>query len=351
MVKPISLGLLGIAVAVLTSSPTVAAETVSRKSVRQTSSGDVEKVTRDKITLKSRSKTISIPANDIKAVKWSREPPVLNRARNDERANQLEKALAGYEEAKKAAKSARLELKADLDFGIASTTAKLAMAGTGKIETAVGLLEAFGKGHLNSYHFYECQDLLGRLLTKQQEWGNAESAFNLLGESPLQEYKMAAQIGKARILLQKDAGDASAAIAAFDIVIGMKPAGGGEKIRQLDALFGKVDALLATNQYDNALGLAEKVIDDPDIQDESVLARAYLRRGNCFMAMGKPKLAALTFLYVDRLLFKNKSAHAEALFHLSQLWEKLGRSGDADDAGTRLRTLYPESEWTKKLDQ
>lgn len=348
VVKAILRGLLGTLVLTAMVTSATAVDTVYRKSDRKTISGDVEQITPDEITINSRSKSVTIPANDVQAVKWSGEPPTLQVARSDERGNRLKKALAGYEESRKEVRSPSPGLQADLEFGVASTTAKLALAGSGDPTAAIGLLQTFREKHATSYHSYDCLTLLGDLFSLQKNWDKAESVFSELASSPIREYQMAAKIGSARISLQKDSSDPTSALAAFDAVIEMKASGPGEQARQYDAIFGKTGVLIRMERYQDALEIVERITEDPAIEDESVLARAYLRRGECLAASAQPKLAALSYMYVDLLLFKDKPSHAEALYRLSQLWGKLSRPARADDARTRLQTLYPDSEWAKQ---
>jgi hypothetical protein len=80
-----------------------------------------------------------------------------------------------------------------------------------------------------------------------------------------------------------------------------------------------------------------------------VNAEAFLRKGDCLREKGDDKDALLAYLHVDVLFASEKPLHAEALFRLSQLWEKVGSKGRADEARDRLRSDYENTEWFKQL--
>ncbi len=326
-----------------------AADAVSQKSTGRTVSGDVTEITKDGVTVKALSKTVEIPANDISFIKWSDEPPKLTVVRSDQRGGRYDAAIKGYEEALKSIDSPAPGLKTDLEYGIAYCTAQLALQSTGQEADAIARLEDFQKANPNSYHYYPSLDLIGRLSVKKQDWERAESSFAELEKSSLPEYKMTARIGRGNLLLARNGGDPAAAAAEFDAVIAMDAPSAAEKSKQLEALLGKATCLIQEKKYPEALGLLDRIVTDVTITDEAVLAEAYNQQGKCHIAAGEPKLAILSFLHVDTLLFKAQAAHAEALYNLAQLWPQVGKPGRGDNDRTRLESLYPDSRWAKQL--
>jgi hypothetical protein len=58
----------------------------------------------------------------------------------------------------------------------------------------------------------------------------------------------------------------------------------------------------------------------------------------------------MSFLHVDVIpsLAQEKDYHAEALYHLAQLWGAVGQPARAAEAAARLEQLYPNSDWARK---
>ncbi len=330
--------------------PAAATETVSLKGKKKSIFGEVIKITPDSVTLENRSKTTEIPSGQIESIKWTGEPAIMNVARNSERAGQLERALKGYQEAKNDpdAKSPLPGLRADLDFGIAATTAKLALAGTGDADPAIKGLEAFRERHPESFHTYSAVDLLGRLYARKQDWKNATAAFDLLGQSKQSEHQMASKIGRAELFLKQGGGDPVKAASEFDAVLQMPAKTPGERSRQLDARFGKIACQIEQKQFEQALKNLNQIVDDPAITENSAVARAYILQGKCHIAAGNDDAAVLDFLKVDLMLPNEKPSHAEALYHLSQLRTGNWNPSRAENARKRLESRYPNSPWAKR---
>ncbi|QDU43120.1 hypothetical protein Mal52_15920 [Symmachiella dynata] len=325
------------------------ADTVTIKSTNKTVSGDVSEITRDSVSVKSLSRTVKIPANDVAAIKWSKEPAKLNIARGDERRGRFAEALEDYEEIQGSIDSPSAELKTDLEFGIANCTAELALQSEGDNADAVAKLEAFLKANPQSYHYYKSLDLLGRLYAQQQAWDNAERSYKELAKSSLPEYQMTAKIGEGRILLSQGGEDTAAAKAAFEAVIQMDASSPSEKNKQFEAKLGLASCLVREKEYAEALEILDQVVSDTNITDEEVLANAYIQQGKCHMAADQNKLAVLSFLHVDTLLFQARGPHAEALYYLTRLWPQVGKTKRGEDARMKLETNFPDSQWVKQL--
>jgi hypothetical protein len=80
-----------------------------------------------------------------------------------------------------------------------------------------------------------------------------------------------------------------------------------------------------------------------------VNAEAFLRQGDCLREQGNDKDALLAYLMVDVLFSSERAYHAEALYRLSSLWDKVGNKVRAEEARDRLKSDYESSDWTKQL--
>jgi tetratricopeptide (TPR) repeat protein len=177
----------------------------------------------------------------------------------------------------------------------------------------------------------------------------AEESFNSLVASPWLDFQMAGKIGVARVLLSRN--DLAGARQAFDEVVNTPTSDDASQERRLEAMVGQANVLQLEQSHEQAVAILEQVIDESGVDDTKIQAEAYLRQGTCLQAMGgDPKAAIMAYLHVDVIpaLAKESDLHAEALYHLSQLWNQIGDAARAADAQDRLKTLYPNSEWAAK---
>ena len=103
---------------------------------------------------------------------------------------------------------------------------------------------------------------------------------------------------------------------------------------------------MAESDADGAIKLVEQVIADAAPEEAELHARAYNALGACYQK--KPdaaKDALLAYLHVDVLYNTLPEEHAEALFHLANLWDKVGNAEEARRARANLTERYPGSVW------
>lgn len=339
----------GLLTLALLSSPAWAVDVVVRKNTKAPTSGEITDVSKTEVTVKpvGKGEPVKIPVNEIVSISWTGDPAGLSLSRSDEAGGRLQKALDGYTKAADTTKSTSPLLKADLEFYIARTTAKIALSDPAKIDDAIKKLEAFKSAHGDSYNFYECQNFLGQLYAAKKDYIKAKVAFDSLGKAPWKDYQMAAKIASGRMqLLENKPNDA---VIDFDAVIGMKADNPAEESQRQEAMLGKAKILTTQSKFDDALKLLAEVIEKADPEDARVQAEAFVRQGDCLEASGKTKDALLAYLHVDVLFQTEKAQHAEALFHLSRLWAKDGKPGRAAEAKEKLESEFPNSEWTKQL--
>ncbi len=347
MRKPIFFGLLALAT-LAPVAPAWSADSVTRKSAKGAISGDITANTATELTIKPKSgDAVAIPANDIASVSWNGEPATLRLARGDEDGGRLTRALDTYTKAAGTLNSPGPGLKADVEFAIARTTAKIALADATKLDEAISKLEAFRSKNADNYNHFEGQRLLGQLYMAKKDPNKARVAFETLGKAPWKDYQMASKNFTARMLLVESKSDEAAA--AFDSVIGMKADNPAEESQRQEAMLGKARILTSQNKLGDAVNLLNDVINKASPEDARVQAEAYVRQGDCLQAQGKDKDAILAYLHVDVLFASEKSLHAESLFHLTRLWSKLGQAGRAAETREKLENEYPNSEWARQL--
>ncbi len=310
--------------------------------------GDITKVTRTEVSIKPKTKEEeTVPVNEIVRIKWDDEPATLNLARSDEEGGRLQKAIDNYTRILADLKSTDPNLKADLEYLIHRTNARVALADPSKIDEAVKKLDDFRKAHPDFYRFYESLDFTAQLQLAKGDFDSAKTAFTQMEQAPWNDFKMAAKSGNARVLLKQ--GQFAPAQALFEEVVAMPGNAPAEVSRRHDALLGKATCLKEQQQQDEAVKVLEEVILNVSPEDTGLQAEAYLRQGDCLVLANKPKEALLAYLHVDVLFPKETGKHAEALYQLSKLWTVDGRPDRSEDAAARLLAEYPKSDWAKKL--
>lgn len=321
---------------------------VVRKSTTSAAKGEVTEISKTGVTVKPQiGSTVTVPAADIQRIRWDGEPPKLNLARADETGGRFEKALEGYAESAKDPKANKDNIKMDIAFLIARTTAKMALTDTSKRDEAVTKLEAFRKTWADSFYFYEAAYFLGQVYMAQQDFAKASEAFEELARADSEEYKTVAKNASGRLLLQE--GKIPEALAAFDAVIGQKAEGAVAQSCRFDALLGKAACQIRQQKHEEAVQTLDAVVTQNAAAEERILAEAYVRQGDSLQALGRVKEAVLAYLHVPVLFPKEAAFHAESLYHLSQLWKLVGKPDRAADAQAKLESAYPNSEWAKKL--
>jgi hypothetical protein len=78
-----------------------------------------------------------------------------------------------------------------------------------------------------------------------------------------------------------------------------------------------------------------------------LFGRAYNALGRSHLLAKRDKDARLAYLHVDLLFYGNPEVHAEALYHLSKLWDGANRAERAVTARNLLTTRYAGSPWAK----
>jgi tetratricopeptide (TPR) repeat protein len=339
-----------LAALVFTVSPALANETIKLKRGEKNLVGDVTAVSKDEVTIKSsgpKGEITKVPASDIVSIDWTGDSPDLKVARNDENGLRYQKALDGYQKSLAASKATDKAAKADLEFVIARTIAKMALGDPAKVEDAIKKLDDFRSKNGDHYRYYEALNYLGQLYAAKKDYIKAQVTFEQIGKAKAKETQMAARIASGKLLLTQNKLDDAAA--EYEAVISLKAEGAAEESVRQEAVLGKSRIMIAQKKFDDALKLLEEVIAKAPADDVKVNAEAFLRQGDCLREQGNDKDALLAYLHVDVLFRSEKAVHAEALYRLSQLWDKVGQKARGEEARELLRSEYESSEWAKQL--
>lgn len=335
---------------VILSTSTYALDTVTRRSSDRRAAGEITEVSRTEVVVKPRvGSPQTVPANDIDRIEWDGEPAALKLARSKSGSGQYESAIEDFNALQAEIPSSKDRIRADIEYGIAYATGKLALADPEQQADAVELLTSFVDKHADHYRFFDALLILGDVHLAQDDVTSAEAVFNRVATAPWPDYQMAANVAIGRAALAR--GDAAGARAAFESVSTMTVTEPAEQSRQFEAMLGLATVLKQEQQFDKAAETLGEIIMKSAADDTRLQAEAYVRQGDCYAAMeGRVKDAVMAYLHLDVIpsLSVEKDLHAEALFQLAQLWPQLGQPARADLAVGKLQSLYPNSPWTKK---
>jgi len=326
--------------------PSLAAEFTDRiRTTGGAEAGEITATTPVEISLdKGTAGKTQIPVNRIRSVVLDQEPSELTQARLNARNGGYSTALERLERIDRS-KLRREIIKEDVAFYEAFCSAQLALSGNGDITDAGRRLNEFVRSNPRSFHYLEAVETMGDLLMAKGSYAAAQRQYAELAKTPWPDYKLRSGVLLGRTLAAQDKHDQ--AIREFDAVLASREDDAAAKEQKLSATLSKAVSLAETDQLDNGVALIEQMIADTDPEQKELQARAYNALGDSYQRAGRTKDALLAYLHVDVLYSSVPEAHAEALFHLSTLWNKVGQAERARQARQTLDQQYRGSRWAK----
>jgi tetratricopeptide (TPR) repeat protein len=311
-------------------------------------SGKIIRTSPLKVEIEQNDASKEIAVNQIENITYDSEPYSLKEAKKSIRDEKYEDALKTLGHIKSDDIS-RKELLEDIDFYNALVASHLALNEPGKIADAGRLMIAFIKKYPDSYHYFQACEIVGNLLVENRSYAEAEDYYAKVAKAPWQDYQFRAAVAMGRVLLAQD--KRAEALKTFENVLANPAEGPLSKPQIQAAKIGKAAVLAAMKQNDKAVELVETLIRQADPEDADTLARCYNVLGTALRQSGKDKEAMLAFMHVDLLYPSVSDAHAEALYNLAELWDKLHKTERAVRARQILVQQYKTSPWAQKLDQ
>ncbi len=289
-----------------------------------------------------------VPLDKITEVIFSDEPPKLTSARSFLMRGRPADALGELE----SVQASELEglpamVLAEMEFAKAAAVGQMAVESGDDVAAADAAVAGFLAKNARSHHFFEMQQLLGELRAKAGDYTAAMQAFDTMSKGP-GAFKIRASTGKGQILVEQ--GKVADAVREYDAALAISAGDEASLTRKREAALGKARALSRLGKHADAIKLAKATIDGADPEDRSLLSRGYVVLGGLYRAMdGKEQDALIAYLTVDLVYNTVPESHAEALYHLSELWGKAREDQRSRQCGQILRDAYPQSGWAKKL--
>ncbi len=308
-------------------------------------SGRLVDITPDEVTIEVRGKNQKYAVHDIRKIVFDGEPNELDRAREHFFNGQFDQAL---DEINKIAASSitNTVIRQDVEFYRFYCQGKLALAGSEDKNGAIRGLVNVERVNPKTFHLYELSELLGELAMAVDQPEQAARYFNRLLNAPSADTKALGLYRLAQVDLAVDRlADAQKRFSQLVSATSTSP-----EMARLKSL-AEVGVAVCENASGDSAGALKKLdalIDKYDSTNQELFARIYNAKGACYLSLNKPVQALLNYLKTDLLYFSESEPHAEALYHLKQLFPKVGENAKAADAGSRLLANYASSSWANK---
>lgn len=306
--------------------------------------GKITEMTRNNVVMEVRGVKENFQAIDIQRILYEGEPASYTKAKEAVLTEQWEDAMDSLK--KVDFKSIlRDDIKKEFEFYVGLVQAKMAMSGQGDPAAAEARLLNFVKANSNSFHFFNSSDALGSLAASTGGHDRALKYFAALASSPFPAQKLKAQysLGNSNLAV----GKVAEARAAFgEALAGATDDAVSKQYKKL-ASVGMIRCETADKKYTEAIEKLRKLVSDTDATDNELFAQIYNALGEAHLLAGQEEEAILAYLHTDLLFTSNPDSHAEALYHLIQLFTKVDPPRVAETKA-RLQSLYANSAWAKK---
>ena len=290
-----------------------------------------------------------LPIDRIASVAFGGEPEGLRTARTMLQREDAAGALAELEKIEKAELDGASDtVLAEVAFMRAAATARQATATGAGLEAGERGLREFLQKNARSHHLYRAHELLGDLLVRAGKFDDAKAAYAVLEKGP-PAFKLRAATAKARALYErKDYAEAEREYAA---AAGAEtdPKDVASTRQKREAETGRARCLARQGKAADAVKIVQGIIRDAAPDDRDLLARAYAALGDAHRAAAQDQDALIAFLTVDLVYNTLPDSHAEALYNLVLLWQKVQNPERSREARQSLETTYPDSRWTGAL--
>ena len=310
-----------------------------------TLTGEIASLNRNEIGITVRGKKQVVPIDDVQRVLFNEEPSGMTRAKELVLTNQYDQA----EEELKRVDTGSIKnesLQQDYIYYRAYIASQLALAGKGNAGSAAGAMLGYAKANPNSYHYYELCETVGGLAVASNSYPEAIRYYEAIDAAPFPAFKLKSDylVGTA-YLSEKKIPEAKSEFGKVVLAAATDPL--SQRYQKL-ARVAVIRCDIVSGDPKSAVEQLLKMVIDSDNTDVPLFGNIYNTLGDAHMAAAQLEDAKLAYLHTDQLFSGNAENHAEALYQLSQLWEKTGNPQRAIEAKARLKQRYASSTWARK---
>jgi tetratricopeptide (TPR) repeat protein len=291
------------------------------------------------------TKTVSIER--IREVQFGGEPPALRSARSMLARGRAADALEEIGQIDPAElDGAEQFLLDDVAFVKTAAVARVALATGADPRDAERQVADFLAKHPKSHHVYDIHELHGDLLARAGRPEQALAAYSQLSAGPAAMKVRAASARAGMLFNQKKFEEA---IREYEAALKIETGDTAGAAQRAAAELGKARCLSQMGRNDAAIDLVRTIIKRTDPEEKEFLSRVYTVLGGAYRAAGdKDQDALISYLTVDLVYNSFPETHAEALYNLGELWDKVSNPERAREARKVLEEGYPASTWAKK---
>lgn len=318
-----------------------------KSSPKEAIRGLIDDITSTEVVLRANGNPRRLASNQISRIQFANAPADLLQAAAAYRREQFNEAKAGLQ-------GINLDdvqdkwVKEEIAFMLASIDAKSALAGEGDKIAAGTLLVGFVENYASSFHYYEAVELIADLLYSVGNFKNSAEYYQKLVDSPWDEMEMYGTLRLAHATVGQ--GLFADALSQYDQVVGSNATTPEQRAIVAEAQAGRARCLGETGKAAEGIAVVEKIIADNNPKTQKKLyAQAYNAQGVCYRKNNQNKDAILAFLHTHLIFNQDPDAHAESLYHLTQLWEEESKADRASGTKTLLQQKYAGTFWENKL--
>jgi tetratricopeptide (TPR) repeat protein len=307
----------------------------------------IDEITSTEVVIRVNGNPRRLAANQIFRIQFANAPADLLQAAAAYRRGQFNEAKTGLQGVNVGEIQDKW-VKEEIAFMLASIDAKSALAGEGDKNAAGTLLLGFINDYAGSFHHFEAVELFADLAYSVGQFKTAAEYYQKMVASPWEEMKVYGTLRLAHATV--GLGSFAEALAQYDQVAGYNATTPLQQAIVAEAKAGRARCLGETGKAAEGIVAVEEIIADNDPKTQKKLyAQAYNAQGVCYRKSNKNKDAILAFLHTHLIFNQDPDAHAESLFHLTQLWEAESKADRASGTKTLLQQKYAGTFWENKL--
>jgi len=305
--------------------------------------GSITSVEPQGISVKTSRGVQELSVDDIRQVKAKEQPSWLTTAKTRYRESRYDNCYEAF--SRNQLETTNRIVVQEAKYFEAMAAAELALSG-GKVtaKTAGNLLLSFINDNTDSFHLYPATEKFADLAAASGGFKRAVEYYEKLQNAESKEYRSRSKLklGKSKLYAGDTAG-------ALKILSEVEKEDSSNENTKLIARCLLAQAMSGNNKTDEAIEILNNLIKNESSTQTSLFARANNALGICYLAKDDLKAARTAFMHTQLLFFTDRDAHAEALFHLHEISNKLQDSERTAQTRQLLKTRYRNTYWASKL--